>query len=293
MNRPRCPVCQTPTDPVRVLDADDAVSGERFAIVRCPRCGVMRTIPVPADLGPYYDSDIGRLMKDRPTPIHTTLKAILLSRELRRLPAGAEAGPILDIGCGSGDLAYAAFRRGQPVIAADVAAERPVMIRDIAAIPYHRIDFERCDIDGLKPLRACTVVLRHVLEHLRDPRAFLRRLADYGMAHAYVVVPNVDCLERRLLGTYWYAWDPPRHLWHFDAGSLRTMLAVAELRVVDWGYDTIPNLIPSLYRYLRLRGWPPALYGLFSPKGTLSSLSTPLNLLLPRNVLWALAAVER
>jgi hypothetical protein len=110
-----------------------------------------------------------------------------------------------------------------------------------------------------------------------------------GASACYIVVPNAASVERRLLGRYWALWDPPRHLWHFTPASLQTLLQRLGMSVAAAGYDTIPNLLASLYRGLRLAGISPRLYNLFSPRGTLNSLAAPLNLLLPHNVLWVIA----
>jgi hypothetical protein len=86
-------------------------------------------------------------------------------------------------------------------------------------------------------------------------------------------------------------WDPPRHLWHFNHRSLRALCEGLNMTIISHGYDTIPNIIPSLYRFLRLRGVCSRVYNICSPKGVLSSISTPLNPLLPFNVTWVLVAV--
>lgn len=288
MEQGRCLICGQDVTFRKVLDVRDVVSREAFVVVACPSCGVLRTLPVPADLRPYYETDMGEMMKMSPSAVHTALKRLLLAAELRRLVDRGDPGTFLDVGCGTGDFASLIYQKGFRVVTVDAAEERPLMIRSIDAIPYHRIDFDRYEIQGLAPGGRYTVILRHVLEHVKDPRALLRRLIGYGASRCYIVVPNSASLERRLLGRYWNLWDPPRHLWHFDARSLQLVLHGERLRVLKMGYDTIPNLLPSLYRWLRLHQAPSWLYEGCSPKGVLTSLSTPLNALLPRNVLWVL-----
>jgi len=258
---------------------------ERFSIVECPACHVLRTLPVPDDLAPFYATDLAGTMYTAGRAVHARLRRLLLSREARRLAGGDDPDPVLDVGCGDGSFALLLHRHGHRVIAVDAV---PESVAIGGAIPYRAIDFERGDIAGLAPGRY-TVVLRHVLEHVKHPRVFLSRLIAQGARRFYVVLPNSASLERRLLGTYWYLWDPPRHLWHFHAPSLRALCDTLGLRVVAQGYDTIPNLVPSVYRFLRLHGWRPGTYELFNPRGTLAGISAPLNLLLPRNVLWLLA----
>jgi len=258
----------------------------RFTIAECPACGVLRTLPVPDELAPFYATDLARTMHTAGNAMHERLRRLLLRREARRVTASNERGAFLDVGCGDGSFALLLHQSGHTVIAADAAAEPPPMIA--GTISYRTVDFEHGEIAGLAA--GCyTVVLRHVLEHVRHPRRFLARLVEHGATRFYIVLPNSASLERRLLGTWWYLWDPPRHLWHFDASSLRTLLATLGLEVVARGYDTIPNLVPSVYRLLRVRGWSSFLYQPFGPRSMLTGLSAPLNLLVPHNVLWMVA----
>lgn len=266
------------------IDAPD-----RFTLVRCQNCGVMRTLPVPAELSGYYETPLGRTMWTGGTGAYTRLQRVQLRREARRMGSPAD-GTVLDIGSGTGAFAVLLHRRGFRVVTADVGGQPPVAVRD-GGIAHGAIDFERYTLSGLEVPGPYCVVLRHVLEHVRDPAAFLQRLKEQGATRFYVVVPNTDCIERRLFGRYWYLWDPPRHLWHYDARSLRALCRRVDLRVAALGYDTIPNLVASAYRALCVHGVRLAWREILAPKGTLAAVMAPANLLLPRNVLWAVADV--
>jgi len=287
-----CPICQQQVLTRKTMDVQDVISGDLFSIQECPSCTVERTFPVPLDLQPHYDSDMGRMMVEAPNRIHTFLKGFLLGQELRRILKRIHPGTFVDVGCGVGDFACFLSGKGHPVIAVDAGEEAPRAVREQSSILYYQIDFNQYEISGLKSLGQSTVILRHVLEHIRDPRQFLKRLVSYGISYFYIVVPNADCMERHLLNRYWGFWDPPRHLWHFNHHSLRVLFEGLQMTVLQYGYDTIPNIVPSFYRFLRLKGVASHWYNFFSPKGFLSSLSSPLNLLLPRNVAWALVKVR-
>jgi SAM-dependent methyltransferase len=58
------------------------------------------------------------------------------------------------------------------------------------------------------------VVLSHVFEHLDDPHAALRRLADLLVptGRTVLIYPNPVGLGARLFRRLWTEWDPPRHL---------------------------------------------------------------------------------
>lgn len=284
-----CPSCGEKDVATEIADIPSTDTTDHFTIRRCTRCGLLSTAPVPRDLARYYETDLARTMTHAASRVFSALRSLQLVRELARLTAHGDPGTILDVGCGTGDFALVIHRRGLPVIAADTSSERPALLAGRSEIPYVRFDFDTYEFRGLKTGGPYTVVLRHVLEHVREPSAFLARFLTLGARQFYIVVPNAASLERRLLGRHWYLWDPPRHLWHFDSSTLDRVCRRAGLVTVQQGRGTAPTLAPSVYRCLRLRGWPASVYERFAPNRLLSVLSIPLNMLLPGNVLWRVA----
>src|SRR5262249_42271987 len=87
----------------------------------------------------------------------------------------------------------------------------------------------------------------HVIEHVRDPLATLRRVAALLKPDGtlYVATPNVESYGRRRCGEYWLGWDPPRHLFVFTPETLRHAAERAGLRVKKlW---TLPH--PGIYQW--------------------------------------------
>lgn len=77
------------------------------------------------------------------------------------------------------------------------------------------------------------ILMSHSLEHLPSPVAALRlvhRLLN-GDGLLVVSVPNVDSLEFKLFGRWWFPLDPPRHFYHFDKHSLSGIFAQAGFRL--------------------------------------------------------------
>jgi hypothetical protein len=66
-----------------------------------------------------------------------------------------------------------------------------------------------------------------------DPVAVLQKLwcALAPGGRIIVAVPNHEGLVARLFGAHWHGWDPPFHLIHFDAASLRGILESAGFRL--------------------------------------------------------------
>ncbi|HEX9779946.1 MAG TPA: class I SAM-dependent methyltransferase [bacterium] len=286
--RGACLVCGQVQDAQAVCAIREVERGERFTLTRCGGCGVLRTAPVPADLRPYYDAELGGLMRSSGSGLHARLKRVWLARELRRVLRAVTPSGFVDIGAGAGEFARVIHEAGFSVTTLD-AGGAPVETRGDADIPHVRMDYSAPGVPETVELGGRVAVLRHVLEHLADPVAMLEELRRRGAAGVYLVVPNAGSLERRLLGRAWYLWDPPRHLWHFTPATLRLVVVRAGFSIVASGLDTIPNLLPSLYRRLRLAGAPSWLTAPCRPKSALTALSAPLNFLLPGNVCWAVA----
>ena len=73
------------------------------------------------------------------------------------------------------------------------------------------------------------VTMSHVLEHLHDPLAALKKVNTWlkPTGRLKLWCPNYDSLERRIFGRYWLGLDVPRHLYHFTPASLAALLATA------------------------------------------------------------------
>ena len=97
----------------------------------------------------------------------------------------------------------------------------------------------------------------HVLEHVPDPVAMLRRmlawLAPGGLA--VVEVPNAGGAGARLFGRAWSGLDLPRHLWHFSPATLGVAVERAGGRVVWCWHQAKPRYyLWSLGHWLRDHG---------------------------------------
>jgi SAM-dependent methyltransferase len=209
-----------------------AVPGS-FRYVRCAGCGTVRADPQPDDAAlarAYPSAHVGRGLQ---TSVVQRVGDVLGRREARRLVELADAdGRALDVGCGDGRflrrLRAAGWRgRLHGVEPSPVAA---------AAARSHGIDVEKAPFEEFATGdRFDLVVLRHVLEHVRDPRATLGRvhsvLRPGGLV--YVATPDEGAIAARVFGRYWHGYDPPRHLWVFRPAAVRRLQTDAGFEVVE------------------------------------------------------------
>lgn len=132
-------------------------------------------------------------------------------------------GRILDIGCGSG--VYLAFMKqlGWEVagieidpVAAEIAKTHfsvPVHVGSLEDAPFPEASFD-------------AVTMSHVIEHVEDPVAFVRRATYYLKPGGWLVVitPNAASLGVRVFGRDWYAFQPPQHFLLFTPKSLKNCI---------------------------------------------------------------------
>ena len=200
---PRCAWCAAPARP----------SGGRLAV--CDACGTATTYPPPdeAELRAAYAGSYrppsGRFSGGGDRVLRRT-RALLAARLDRRAPPG----PILDVGCGDGALLEALVSRGRVAVGLEQGAQATHARLDVRAVEM--VDFDE------RPGEWAAVDFWHSLEHLREPRAALRRacslLAPSGVV--IIAIPNRASWQARWLGNRWLALDLPRHLVHLPAGAL-------------------------------------------------------------------------
>lgn len=70
------------------------------------------------------------------------------------------------------------------------------------------------------------IIFNHVLEHLRDPIAALKKTKRLLKKDGLILidVPNFGGLVARLKGVFWEYLAPKEHLWHFTKDSLLIIL---------------------------------------------------------------------
>ncbi len=135
-------------------------------------------------------------------------------------------GSLLDLGCSSGGFLQAmkgpAWKlygiEMSEVVAreAEFATGAQIFVGDILDAPYAPGSFD-------------LITCFHVFEHLYQPQAVLRKVVEWLKPGGIfdVIVPNIDSAGAKVFGSYWYALELPRHLYHYSPKSL-TSMAISE-----------------------------------------------------------------
>jgi len=217
-----------------VCGAEDArarfvIEGIESRLVECGRCtlGWLEPLPSPERVASFYPKEYYGTDSAKFQPLIEGLVRLVGSRHIRFLCAGLPPGArVLDIGCGRGVLLKELADRGLEVHGvehsegATFGADPRAQVRIAAELADAGYDAEYFD----------EVIIWHVLEHVRQPRATIdeiRRILRPG-GRFIVAVPNFRSFQARWAGAAWFHLDLPRHLYHFPIAALRMLLEKAD-----------------------------------------------------------------
>lgn len=141
---------------------------------------------------------------------------------IRHLPGAGHSPRLLDVGCGDGGFLRLARALGHDASGIEFDAAAAALAQghgfevfvggvELAPITPHSID---------------QITLSHVIEHLYDPVAMLRRMRAWLKpgGRIWLQTPNIDSAGAHAFGANWRGLEPPRHLVMFNAASLRFAL---------------------------------------------------------------------
>lgn len=226
----------------------DPQTREAFQVLACQGCGLGHTAPRPFDLDPYYGAAYYQDGKR-----HGFSEQFRFRQRLRHVCRVKQApAKLVDLGCGSGGFLQVAAAAGFDVRGTDrgeaalLAKSRGLLISDNLAILADEQPFD-------------IITAWHSLEHFADPAAELRQAHKvlHKEGRLVVAVPDAGGWQARLHGRFGFALDVPRHLYHFDAHSLRQILQAngftieamhhqeIEFDVFGWMQSTLNAILPT------------------------------------------------
>lgn len=222
-----CPLCGGTRLEGFITCKDFSATGDLFELINCKECSFTHTQGVPEghDMDRYYNTADYISHTDTKKGIinlfyHHTRK-LMLARKARMVTKEShrETGKILDIGTGTGYFANAMARKGWEVD----AIERNAGARDRAREKFG-IEVKSDEaIDELLPGTYDVITLWHVMEHLEHLNETWEKLYELLAEKGILIVaaPNCRSYDAGKYGTYWAAYDVPRHLWHFTPATMR------------------------------------------------------------------------
>ena len=203
-------------------------------IVRCRMCGLVFVNPQPTlDALREYHTASELMSQDGWSSYfnHSQEQICELWEErfadVRRWKQASNVS-LLDVGAGYGDFLHYACKAGWQVsgfefspAVARLSQEKygiPLAVGDLFEMPFPNQSFD-------------VITMWHVLEHLANPMAVLRRLFELLRPGGLLVleVPNLNCLVRK---SYRIPMTVNLHLYHFSPATLSSLASAAGFRVL-------------------------------------------------------------
>jgi 2-polyprenyl-3-methyl-5-hydroxy-6-metoxy-1,4-benzoquinol methylase len=230
-----CPVCSASNLKNHKVVKDHAVSQESFNIMICENCNFQFTNPRPdrKEIGKYYQSDGYISHSDKAnSPINFIYKiarksALLKKRNLINSIAKHQKGRLLDFGCGTGYFLDTMKKDGWKVSGIEPN-------QDARAIANQKVKVkETIDQLHLKNKKYNVITLWHVLEHIHDLNDTIKQLKSIlkEKGKLVIAVPNIESYEQSVFQEDWAAYDVPRHLYHFNQETMKTLMLKNGLKI--------------------------------------------------------------
>lgn len=250
---PECPLCGS-GEILDFLRAPDRfhLRRDEYHLLRCSSCSCVWLAgpPKPGEMSFHYSEDYHKaIVRGGEISASSRWRG---HREL--ISRHKQGGAILDIGCSSGGFLstmaggrWKLYGIEMEASTAEKAKQRTgaeVFVGDALDAPFPAESFD-------------VITCFDVLEHVYEPRQFLAKVLEWLKPGGilYVKLPNIDSWEAKLLGTYWYGLEMPRHLYHFSPQSLRRLtasLGFKELSITATESGShLPNSVRYIYEELR------------------------------------------
>ncbi len=198
-----------------------------YTILRCNSCGLVYLADIPSQevLSQLYSTNFFRsTSKFKNAPNNPSrINAIARVEWILETATGVGRDAWLDIGCASGEFLLAAKNHVRALHGNDVSAFAVEQAKKYGLTHLRVGDFASLKY---KPAQYDLISMWDVLEHVRDPKAFLKKAYRLLKPNGYLVLStgDVDSLTSRIMGRFWHLMIPPFHTHYFSAKTLHRYL---------------------------------------------------------------------
>lgn len=250
----RCCLCDgDDSEPVAVgEDFEYRTSAVEFLLVKCRQCGLVYLNPRPTSdeaARIYPDSYHAFHFEARDYGMIYRVRRWLEARRLMRWCRGlSDDAKVLDVGCGDGfhlELLRDFGNRNWRLSGLDVDP------RAVAAAQKRGLHVREGDLQSvdLQPNEYDLILLIMTVEHVADPLATMRRIAELLKPGGRVVVvtDNVGSPDFAIFGgRHWGGYHFPRHTYLFNRATMKRLATLSGLDVerlttgaspVNWVYS--------------------------------------------------------
>lgn len=219
-----CPACGHTKATKALSVKDHFLSGELFDLLRCEQCELLYTTPRPSleKIGDYYKSEDyvshSSTKKGVVNRAYNIVRNYTLNQKVKLVQRLVSGKTLLDIGAGTGHFLKRAKDNGFSVLGLEPDADA----RRVAA---EQNGVELKELDTLHTLVAnqydC-VTMWHVLEHVYNLQEDVKHIGSLVKENGVwiIAVPNYTSYDAEHYGSFWAAYDVPRHLYHFSPKTI-------------------------------------------------------------------------
>lgn len=278
---------------VEVIEGEDRLSGQKgkFKVMRCSNCGLAYTWPRlnVKQLKSFYPSEyFGSRLKEKRSPKIQDIKGIKRSLgkyfsillwkhlflrpnfrqklsyisqriilfpfyKLRVLPYKDRPGKLLDVGCATGNFLDYQRLWGWDVYGVELSEKAASFARDVKGL---KVKTGQLDDANYEESFFDIVNLSHTLEHFPNPFKELKKIRRILRKDGLIIItiPNCNKIEPTVFGSYWCAYDLPRHQLHLSPDAAKKLLEKGGFEVLKIIFTlNVSNLITSLKYVLEKR----------------------------------------
>lgn len=223
-----------------IICKDHLVSGEEFHIKETPMKGVLKTYPTPDKnkIGYYYESNSYISHTDSKDnfidKIYQFVKNYAIKSKYKTiLKLKPNTKKLLDIGSGTGDFLSASKNYN----ISSTGTEPNEQARKLSKAKGNNVVKE---LEELKGDKFDVITLWHVLEHVYEPSAYLKKIDALLNKDGIllIAVPNYNSSDAKHYKNFWAAYDVPRHLWHFSKTGMKELLEKQNFKITK--YKALP-----------------------------------------------------
>lgn len=220
-----CPVCESTQFSNYLVVPDWLVSKEDFQLRQCDDCSFVFTsnAPVEEAVAPYYESEEyvehSDTKKGLIYGLYHYARILMLAYKYKKIKHLTAGKKLLDVGSGSGYFLHYMQQKGYAVTGVEISDKAKELCKnnfDIAA--YSPSDFLNSKLDADYDL----ITLWHVFEHVYTFEEYFNLFNQSLKPNGKLILalPNKNAWDAKHYGTYWAAYDTPRHLWHFTPQTI-------------------------------------------------------------------------
>lgn len=219
-----CPACNHNQATSFLEVPDHFLSKEVFTLLTCDNCRLVYTTPRPSleTIGNYYKSEDyvshSSTKKGLVNSVYNKVRNFTLNQKVKLVKRLVTGRDLLDVGAGTGHFLKRAQDNGFSVLGLEPDEDARKVAREQNNVNLQTLD----SLSTLTPSSYDCVTMWHVLEHVYNLQEDTKQIASLIKEKGVwiIAVPNHTSFDGTHYGSFWAAYDVPRHLYHFSPATI-------------------------------------------------------------------------